>query len=104
MNSHDKQSDERARRLGIITLALSFPTLQDAPGVNPWDPNRLAAWAKSSASSGGRHAAAFVLGVYSRTLPAALAVPFDMHAAMETWDVEHLAAFQAWVADPWWTR
>ncbi|HVK70365.1 MAG TPA: hypothetical protein VM694_38190 [Polyangium sp.] len=100
----DDNSSARARRLGIITLALSFPTLHDAPGVNPWAPDRLAAWAKSSASSGGRHAAAFVLGVYSRTLPAMLGLPFDMHAAVETWDAEHLAAFQAWVADPWWPR
>lgn len=100
----DHRATDAGRRLGIISLALTFPTLRDAPGVNPWDPDRLAAWAKSAASSGGRHAAAFVLGIYARALPSALGVPFDFHRAVETWDAEHLAAFQAWAADPWWPR
>lgn len=88
MSTQDTPPNDRARRLGIISLALTFPTLQGAPGVMPWNPDKLAAWAKGPASSGGRHAAAFVLGVYSRTLPATLGLPFEMHAAMETWDVQ----------------
>jgi hypothetical protein len=45
------------------TLAPSFPTLEPARGIHPWDPNALDAWAANGAPSGAVDAAAFVLGV-----------------------------------------
>lgn len=49
----------------MTALALSFPTLRDAP-VDPWDAEAVEAWIRGgTGGSGARHAARFVLGVWS---------------------------------------
>jgi hypothetical protein len=42
----------------MTALALSFPTLRDADGVNPWDAERLEAWLRSGAPGTERSARA----------------------------------------------
>lgn len=84
----------------IERLALSFPTLRWARGVAPFDPNELDAWACGPASSGGFHAAAFILGVWNHYADWGCG-KFDLFRAFDTWDREHREAFVAWAQDPW---
>lgn len=50
----------------MTALALSFPTLRDVPGVDPWDAAAVEAWLREGAGgSGSRHAARFALGVWN---------------------------------------
>jgi hypothetical protein len=80
----------------MSALAKSFPTLEDAPGVEPWDPAGLNRWASGPApSSGARHAARFVLSVWNWNNR------FDVHSAIRVWDDRHVAAFAAWALKPW---
>jgi len=90
--------------LAIVCLALTFPSLRDgpAPGIAPWNPHLLALWANGPASAAGKHAAAFVLWVYARELPEVLGLPFDLDAAREVWDDEHLHAFHDWESEGAW--
>ena len=86
----------------IIQLAASFPCLQRAPGVagGLWDAVALDRWATSDASSGERHSARFVLGVWN-SYDEWRSGKFDLFDAMDVWDHENRQAFQRWVADPW---
>jgi len=89
-------------RSRMTALAVTFPTLEAAPGVDPWDPAALDTWATGgNPGSGARHAAHFLLSVWdpqrrwkSRGL--------HLHAALQTWDAAHRRAWQAWAAAPWW--
>lgn len=90
------------RDVRIMQLAVSFPCLRLAPGISEgrWDAVALDNWAASGASSGEKHAARFVLGVWS-PYEAWRAGSFDVFDAVQVWDEQHRAAFQCWVADPW---
>ena len=90
----------------MTALALSFPELARrgrgvAPGVDPWDPAALEAWARGpDPCTGALAAARFVLGVWNvrakrRCGPFALA---DFGA----WDRPHREAFLVWAQAPWW--
>ena len=107
-------------------LCRSFPTLLRAPGIYPWDPHELDAWASGPASHGGVYAARFVLAVWtgrmgkwskSRKTPEKDSFhgcwrfnldtnwrcgPFDVVDAMGTWDEVHRGAFLTWAQKPWW--
>ncbi len=50
----------------MTRMALSFPTLRSAAGVDPWNPGALDQWALTSTSvtTGSLRAARFVLSVY----------------------------------------
>lgn len=100
---YDRRAErERLARLGrFVSLCWSFPSLQEAPGIEPWRPEDLDAWAIGPAgTAGSRHAAAFVLAVWA---PAPWRVgPFDAVEALKVWDERHRAAFTAWAKDPWW--
>jgi len=82
----------------IMPLAESFPCLRGAPGVRPWDADKLAAWVPV-ASHGERCAALFVLHVWNHihVWPCG---SFDIMEAINIWDEGNLAAFQRWAADP----
>lgn len=86
----------------MTALALRFPTLRTgAPGVTPWDPDKLDHWGSSPEPSvGGRHAARFVLAVwgYSRRWKSG---PFNLIPAVGVWDKDHLEALRAWLHAPW---
>ena len=96
--------DEQQQNLTPVQrLALTFPTLQDAPGVAPWNPAQLDAWACGPAVTHGSSAAArFILMVWNPSADWACGC-FDLAEAMMCWDSRHRAAFAAWVvADPFW--
>ena len=108
----------------MTALARTFPTLDRAGGVEPFNAVRLDAWAYGpEPSHGAQHAARFLLAVYVGrafnrvvdhrpqddratflfTIDAAWnCAPFDVVNAMGTWDAAHRAAFVAWASDPWW--
>lgn len=88
-------------RQRMSNLALSFPSLREAPGVREWDPNALNIWATGSATSIGRVSASFILNVWEPST-AWEAGPFELMRALRTWDSEHRAAFASWSAQPWW--
>ena len=92
----------------ISTLARSFPTLADVEACEPFDPAALAEWTRGpAATSGGLHAARFLLSLWSggNVAPGGLdpwtVGPFDAVAAVASWDDDHRAAFAAWIAAPW---
>jgi hypothetical protein len=107
----------------ITELALSFPTLEKADGIELFDPFVLDVWACRYASSGGLWSARFILALWSGKMgfvhpskpskqsPGERQYPvdtywkcglFDIVNAMGTWDVPHRAAFAAWAREPWW--
>lgn len=94
----------------ILALLRRFPTLKHAVEAGDlgrlakgWSPRELELWAYCSpaASSGGVHAAAFVLGVWDKAHAYACG-RFDCHSAMAVWDEVHRRAFLDWVMAPWW--
>ena len=84
----------------MTNLARTFPSLQGAPGVRPWNPEELDRWAASVAAHGERVTASFILAVWNRSeWPSG---PFDVMVALRVWDLPHREAFLAWASDPWW--
>lgn len=83
-------------------LARSFPSLDGAPGIEPFDLEALTRWSRSR-GSGARHAVRFVVSVWNPDAPLQLGLEsFDVHAALGAWDLRHRAAFVAWARAPWW--
>ncbi len=82
----------------IQALARSFPSIDDHPAVVRWNPVALDEWASTVASTGERLAAGFVLRVWN--CGHEWATPFDVFDAIQRWDANHVAAFQAWAAHP----
>jgi hypothetical protein len=99
-------------QLAMTRLALSFPSLQGAAGIDPWRPRAFVTWVcASTLPSSGQHAARFVLEVWGpradwRLVADHLALrgdrlgSFDVVEAMRQWDAVHRAAFVAWAAAP----
>ena len=84
----EKQSD-----LGFMMHAFRFPSLNQAPGIMPWNPNQLDIWA----SEFGRewqaiHAARFILERWNSGF-AWECGKFDPKVALESWDAIHRRAF-----------
>jgi hypothetical protein len=93
-------------RLAMVQLARSFPVLfrdgQDLGerGVDPWDPEKLWAWANSGRESHtATDAAAFVLSIQNNRGPWA---PVDLVRAWGTWDPGQRGAALGWLSAPWW--
>lgn len=90
---------KRERR--ILELANSFPCLRGAPGVRGlWDAVALDAWSSGGASSGEKHTARFVLGVWNQYEDWDCGT-FNLFHAMDVWDIDHRGAFLEWAVDPW---
>jgi hypothetical protein len=88
--------------LSLSHLAHSFVSLEQADGVEPWDAERLDAWACApNRSRSAVHAARFVLHVFDRAV-AWRCGPFDVVDAVREWDAAHRDAFLVWVLRPWW--
>lgn len=84
----EKQSD-----LGFMGHAIRFPSLNDAPGIMPWNPNQLDIWA----SEFGRdrqaiYSAQFILERWNSGF-AWECGQFDPKIALEIWDAVHRRAF-----------
>lgn len=98
MTQTGTQLDDRAR---MTSLAKQFPVLENAPGVNDWNPIRLDEWATTVASSGERHAAAFILHVWNCHHEWQVG-RFDVMYALSTWDGGNRRPFVEWAKNPFW--
>lgn len=93
-------------------LARSFPSFEATSvegaariGIDPWDVDRLAAYAKSGAPGGGAtRLCLFLLSVWGGKSDLSIfgLRDFDLQDALQTWDAQHREAFLAWVREPWW--
>lgn len=81
--------------LALAELAKLFPSLRDAPGLDPFDEVRFADWMKSDAPPQAVHAARLVLSVWENT-PST----FNLIEAFQNWDDEHREAYVAWFQRP----
>ena len=89
-------TDDRQR---MTELAESFPSLKGAPGVNPWDAQKLF-HCIGPMSHGEQLAALFCLHVWDTSNASWDNQPFDLFAAFKTWDAAHLDALRAWLVKP----
>ena len=96
----------------ITRLAKLFPSLREAPGVDPWDALTLLRWSLA-ASHGEALAVKFVLSVWNSSTdwekvareeklikPDERFSRFDLFEAMSVWDQEHVSAALAWIELP----
>ena len=84
---------EKQSELGFMGHAVQFPSLDNAPGIMPWNPNQLDIWA----SEVGRdkqtvHAARCILERWNSGF-AWECGQFDPKVALEIWDKRHRRAF-----------
>jgi hypothetical protein len=84
-----------SRHPAVTELAQLFPSLRDAPGVEPFDEFRFEEWTKTEATSMAKHAAKFVLSVWE-DMPQS----FNLTEAFRDWDDEHREAYIAWFNRP----
>ena len=96
-------------RVGIVLLARAFHVLDNADGLDPWDPEKLYAFASASESETTRHAVRFVLAVwnddcipYLDEASESKLGAFNVVEAMARWDFANRAAFVTWAEAPWW--
>lgn len=89
---------EQRKETDFVMMAMAFPTLRDAAGVTPWNPNRLDIWAAEEADSAEAIAAAQFL--LSRWNPGCQweCGGFDLHRAFATWDSPHRLAYLDWAS------
>jgi len=82
----------------MTALAESFPSLHGKRGIRPWEPEVFMNWLEKSpeVTSGSGAAGKFICHVWNHYFNG-----FDL-SELHHMDNEHLAAWQAWAADPWW--
>ncbi len=116
-----REGEERRRRWpadgkeAMSVLAKKFPSLEGAPGVEPWDQDAFLRWLCSKGLSHGELLAArFVLGVWNSSTPweeiaredgypyPEHAKRFDLFEAYGTWDRGNMEAFLSWADAPFW--
>ena len=79
-----------------------FPALKNAPGVSPWKPLILDAWAASDAASTGHRAVVrFVLAVWNGSEDTWQVGPFRPDD-LRDFDPASLEVFRAWAENPFW--
>ena len=91
-------------------LANLFPTMRGVPGTNPWNVEALIAWMNTGApTTGSWHAAMFLLGVWNPhtkwnqeglKMRKGASGKFDLFAAMQGWDQQHIDAAVEWIRNP----
>jgi hypothetical protein len=101
MTSETEIDDHTRRRVRMTLLAETFPTLKNAPGVDPWEPHELNRWALGPRSPGERWAARFVLNLWNQSEDWECG-SFDVFEALARWDNAHRRAFAMWALNPWW--
>jgi len=83
-------------------LAKLFPSLRGSPGIAPWKPEELDQWAASGGPSSGTAAVVrFLFAVWNGSEDHWKVGPFRL-ADLHNFDINALAVFQAWAADPFW--
>ncbi len=101
----------------MTRLAHLFPSMKDAPGVEPWDVDRFLGWAcdaRSDVTGVGFHVVRFLLQVWgcrtswrdvatSQGLDGSHLEPFNVVQACATWDEAHRLAFLSWVEVPFYS-
>jgi hypothetical protein len=87
----------------MSALARSFPTLEEAEGLEPFDAIRFDRWISSAAcqGSGALAAGRFILNLYNGHAPW-MCGKFDFFDAIARWDAQHRSAFLQWALAPWW--
>jgi hypothetical protein len=94
--------DEAPVKQKMSKLALNFPSLARADGVNPWDADAIDRWAAETPLSLGELVTArFLLAVWNPGYNWRCG-PFNLMEALRIWDEEHHKAFLAWAVVPWW--
>lgn len=85
----------------MTEIAERFRMLLGAPGVRPFEPERLDAWAAAAGmSEASKDCARFVLHVWN-VHAEWTSGPFDAVRALGRWDAGHRSAFLAWAQDPY---
>ena len=86
----------------MTELARTFPTLQNADGLDPFEPSRLAKWLRGPAPCHAAiHAGRFLLHLFNSRARYNVG-SFQVADAFATWDHKHRDAFIAWCVAPWW--
>ncbi len=100
--SEEEIHDGQQRMKAMTDLARSFPGLQRALGIEPWDAAKLDIWACCPAPNNqARHTARFVLSVWNHQFEWRCGW-FDIHLALSKWDDKHRKAFADWAVKPHW--
>ena len=87
----------------IEELALSFPSLQTAEGVSPWEPYKLDAWAiEASIRPVAVCAAQFVLNLWDHRAKWRCG-RFRLTQALAVWDANHRTVLIEQSDPPWWS-
>jgi len=98
----------------MTRLVRSFPVLEDAAGVDPWNAGRFLRWAcapDTDLCSSALHAVRFVLQVWNcrrdwratakdEGLGGGHLAPFNLVEACSIWDNRHRVACLAWIEAP----
>jgi hypothetical protein len=88
-------------------LARRFPSLRNAGGVEPWDPEAFIAWLNANhRENKAFYAGRFLLALW---IPGAdwselglfLPVGFDLVAAAQSWDQDHFDVVREWTKNPY---
>lgn len=90
---------EASPNLRMTGLALRFPALRGAPGIEPWNACLLDDWAPS-ASSGELWAASFLLWAVWNADGPWRTPPFSLRDAWGIWDDGNREAAMSWLRDP----
>ena len=89
---------EIIREKDFELMAMAFPTLRDAEGVFPWNPNRLDIWAAEEADSPEAIAAAqFLLSLWNPCCQWECGC-FNPQQAFQYWDSPHRLAYLDWAS------
>lgn len=81
----------------FLELGVRFPSLEQAPGLSPWNPNQLDIWAaEQSPNRNAVHAARFLLNLWMPTQQWQCG-HFVADDAIRDWDRAHRRAFLDWV-------
>lgn len=84
-------------RLGAIRmLAEAFVGLDDADGLDPWDPVTFAAWGEARPTRDVQLSVLFLLSVAQPR-----EIVFPLQEAIDKWDELSRVAFATWVNRPW---
>ncbi|MCY2987131.1 MAG: ParB/RepB/Spo0J family partition protein [Planctomycetota bacterium] len=83
----------------LTRVAETFPSLKGAPGVSPWNAEKLF-HCIGPMSHGERLAALFCLHVWNPGKSPWEKKPFNLFEAVNVWDPQHLDALRAWLNRP----
>jgi hypothetical protein len=94
-------------REAMTALAMLFPSVREAAGVDPWDVRRFVLWLNCRRHDDqAKWVGRFLLGVWSgpdwRLGPGDGGEAFDLVRAARCWDSEHLKALTSWMEEPFW--